>query len=277
MFWVVILGEFISRWFNDSACIYLFLVFVQSECELRSYPSIVQRTVIFPITSSEASALIPVEKKTSLSDIATTSSFLQSIENLPTVFGSNPKAHIAAKTVFHLAHRHGDILREGWKNIMEAMLQLFRAELLPKAMVEVIISWLVDNWWVRGVGSWLFIDPAQKVGELSCKGLALVKCVQNLEACEGYRVQVMCSFFCSLFNFFSFYFLLDLRNCSIYFTWTDFKCCVEEEHAYRHEVLEHCIVVTRWEWHFTDSIVGWRAGFAHIWAVWCSVSSLREI
>ncbi|KAM9232012.1 Golgi-specific brefeldin A-resistance guanine nucleotide exchange factor 1 isoform 3-T3 [Leptosomus discolor] len=61
----------------------------------------------------------------------------ESIESLPTVFGSNPKAHIAAKTVFHLAHRHGDILREGWKNIMEAMLQLFRAELLPKAMVEV--------------------------------------------------------------------------------------------------------------------------------------------
>uniref|UniRef100_A0A8C9FEL9 Golgi-specific brefeldin A-resistance guanine nucleotide exchange factor 1 n=1 Tax=Pavo cristatus TaxID=9049 RepID=A0A8C9FEL9_PAVCR len=61
----------------------------------------------------------------------------ESIENLPTVFGSNPKAHIAAKTVFHLAHRHGDILREGWKNIMEALLQLFRAELLPKAMVEV--------------------------------------------------------------------------------------------------------------------------------------------
>ncbi|CAH6947095.1 Gbf1 [Phodopus roborovskii] len=61
----------------------------------------------------------------------------ESIENLPTVFGSNPKAHIAAKTVFHLAHRHGDILREGWKNIMEAVLQLFRAQLLPKAMVEV--------------------------------------------------------------------------------------------------------------------------------------------
>ncbi|KAL6084429.1 hypothetical protein STEG23_018029 [Scotinomys teguina] len=60
----------------------------------------------------------------------------ESIENLPSVFGSNPKAHIAAKTVFHLAHRHGDILREGWKNIMEAMLQLFRAQLLPKAMVE---------------------------------------------------------------------------------------------------------------------------------------------
>ncbi|KAK2500287.1 hypothetical protein MC885_017585 [Smutsia gigantea] len=61
----------------------------------------------------------------------------ESIENLPSVFGSNAKAHIAAKTVFYLAHRHGDILREGWKNIMEALLQLFRAKLLPKAMMEV--------------------------------------------------------------------------------------------------------------------------------------------
>ncbi|XP_029925798.1 Golgi-specific brefeldin A-resistance guanine nucleotide exchange factor 1 isoform X1 [Myripristis murdjan] len=61
----------------------------------------------------------------------------ESVENLPTVFGSNGKAQVAAKTVFHLAHRHGDILREGWKNIMDSMLQLFRAELLPKAMVEV--------------------------------------------------------------------------------------------------------------------------------------------
>ncbi|XP_029464878.1 Golgi-specific brefeldin A-resistance guanine nucleotide exchange factor 1 isoform X2 [Rhinatrema bivittatum] len=61
----------------------------------------------------------------------------ESVENLPTVFGSNPKAQTAARTVFHLAHRHGDILREGWKNIMDSMLQLFRAELLPKAMVEV--------------------------------------------------------------------------------------------------------------------------------------------
>ncbi|XP_017580222.1 Golgi-specific brefeldin A-resistance guanine nucleotide exchange factor 1 isoform X3 [Pygocentrus nattereri] len=61
----------------------------------------------------------------------------ESVENLPTVFGSNGKAQVAAKTVFNLAHRHGDILREGWKNIMDAMLQLFRAELLPKPMVEV--------------------------------------------------------------------------------------------------------------------------------------------
>lgn len=65
---------------------------------------------------------------------------VQSVENLPTVFGSNRKAQVAAKTVFSLAHRHGDILREGWKNIMDSMLQLFRAELLPKSMVEVRLN-----------------------------------------------------------------------------------------------------------------------------------------
>uniref|UniRef100_M3ZUN6 Golgi brefeldin A resistant guanine nucleotide exchange factor 1 n=1 Tax=Xiphophorus maculatus TaxID=8083 RepID=M3ZUN6_XIPMA len=61
----------------------------------------------------------------------------ESVENLPTVFGSNNKAQTAAKTVFDLAHKHGNILREGWKNILESMLQLFRAQLLPKAMVEM--------------------------------------------------------------------------------------------------------------------------------------------
>ncbi|MEQ2231354.1 G-box binding factor [Ilyodon furcidens] len=61
----------------------------------------------------------------------------ESVENLPTVFGSNTKAQTAAKTVFDLAHCHGNILREGWKNIMESMLQLFRAQLLPKVMVEM--------------------------------------------------------------------------------------------------------------------------------------------
>ncbi|XP_041125372.1 Golgi-specific brefeldin A-resistance guanine nucleotide exchange factor 1 isoform X3 [Polyodon spathula] len=61
----------------------------------------------------------------------------ESVETLPTVFGSNAKAQVAAKAMFNLSHRHGDILREGWKNIMDSMLQLFRAELLPKAMVEV--------------------------------------------------------------------------------------------------------------------------------------------
>lgn len=61
----------------------------------------------------------------------------QSPENLPVMFGSNSKAQLAARTVFGLAHRHGDILREGWKNILDCMLQLYRAKLLPKGLIEV--------------------------------------------------------------------------------------------------------------------------------------------
>ncbi|XP_066992463.2 Golgi-specific brefeldin A-resistance guanine nucleotide exchange factor 1 [Anabrus simplex] len=57
-------------------------------------------------------------------------------DNLTISFGSNPKAQLAAKTVFNLAHRHGDILREGWKNVLDCVLQLYRCKLLPKALVE---------------------------------------------------------------------------------------------------------------------------------------------
>ncbi|EDO31538.1 predicted protein, partial [Nematostella vectensis] len=57
-------------------------------------------------------------------------------ESLAVAFGSNLKAQQSARTLFALAHRHGDILREGWKNIMDCMLQLFKAKLLPKSMVE---------------------------------------------------------------------------------------------------------------------------------------------
>ncbi|CAJ0968626.1 unnamed protein product [Ranitomeya imitator] len=56
--------------------------------------------------------VVPIFKKGSKSEPG---NYRPAVENIPTVFGSNPKAHIAAKTVFHLAHRHGDILREGWK------------------------------------------------------------------------------------------------------------------------------------------------------------------
>ena len=62
---------------------------------------------------------------------------MKSPESIPASFGSNFKAQLAAKNVFALAHRHGDILREGWKNILDCMLQLYRAKLLPKSMVEV--------------------------------------------------------------------------------------------------------------------------------------------
>ena len=39
--------------------------------------------------------------------------------------------------MFALSHRHGDILREGWKNILDCLLTLFKAKLLPESLVEV--------------------------------------------------------------------------------------------------------------------------------------------
>ncbi|CAH1795724.1 unnamed protein product, partial [Owenia fusiformis] len=73
----------------------------------------------------------------SLCKFTTLLSTPESPEHLPITFGTNLKAQLAAKTVFALAHRHGDILREGWKNILECMLQLYKAKLLPKLLVEV--------------------------------------------------------------------------------------------------------------------------------------------
>ncbi|VDI44231.1 golgi-specific brefeldin A-resistance guanine nucleotide exchange factor 1 [Mytilus galloprovincialis] len=58
-------------------------------------------------------------------------------ESISVSFGGNMKAKLAAQTVFQLTHRHGDILREGWKNILDCMIQLFRAKLLPKSLIEV--------------------------------------------------------------------------------------------------------------------------------------------
>ena len=52
-------------------------------------------------------------------------------------FGQNRKARLAATVVFNIAHLHGDILRDGWKNIVECIIHLYKAKLLPTDLVEV--------------------------------------------------------------------------------------------------------------------------------------------
>lgn len=51
-------------------------------------------------------------------------------------FGSNVKAQLALKTVFSLAHQHGDNVREGWKNVFDLILSLYMNNLLPKMYLE---------------------------------------------------------------------------------------------------------------------------------------------
>ncbi|XP_015907017.1 Golgi-specific brefeldin A-resistance guanine nucleotide exchange factor 1 isoform X3 [Parasteatoda tepidariorum] len=72
----------------------------------------------------------------SLCKFSTLMNTAETPKTLPLSFGSNTKAQIATKAMFLLAHHHGDILREGWKNILDCVLQLFKASLLPKELVE---------------------------------------------------------------------------------------------------------------------------------------------
>ena len=58
-------------------------------------------------------------------------------EMVPYYFGCNAKAQLAAKTMFQLAHNQGDTLREGWKNIVDCLQNLFKCKLVPNSMVEV--------------------------------------------------------------------------------------------------------------------------------------------
>jgi len=51
--------------------------------------------------------------------------------------GLNQKVRHSIQTVFTLAHRHANILREGWKNLLDCLLALFKAKLLPEGLVEV--------------------------------------------------------------------------------------------------------------------------------------------
>ena len=51
-------------------------------------------------------------------------------------FGANSKALMATQMAFELVHKHGDILHDGWKNVLECLLWLFKCELLSDNLME---------------------------------------------------------------------------------------------------------------------------------------------
>lgn len=51
-------------------------------------------------------------------------------------FGQNRKAQVATSTVFQLVQRHGDILRQGWKPLVDCIMQFYRMRVLPDQLVE---------------------------------------------------------------------------------------------------------------------------------------------
>ena len=73
----------------------------------------------------------------SLCKFTTLLSHSESYDQLPIYFGTNNKAQLACKTVFQLTHSHGDMLRDGWKNILDCVIQLYKSKLLPRVLLEV--------------------------------------------------------------------------------------------------------------------------------------------
>lgn len=51
-------------------------------------------------------------------------------------FGQNGKARLTTITMFQLVHRHGDILREGWKPVIDCIMQFYRLRILPDELIE---------------------------------------------------------------------------------------------------------------------------------------------
>ncbi|CAI4230553.1 unnamed protein product [Auanema sp. JU1783] len=52
-------------------------------------------------------------------------------------YGTNKKAQEATRVIFELVHQHGDILKEGWRNVLDVLLHLFYSRLLPSELTEV--------------------------------------------------------------------------------------------------------------------------------------------
>ena len=50
--------------------------------------------------------------------------------------GGSKKAQAACRAVFQHVHRHGDILREGWRNFVDCLVALFKLQVLPKILTE---------------------------------------------------------------------------------------------------------------------------------------------
>nr|CAH8861194.1 unnamed protein product [Trichobilharzia regenti] len=56
--------------------------------------------------------------------------------NLSVLLGRNTKACLALRLVFSIASKHADILRYGWHSLLDCLLQLFRANLIPYELLE---------------------------------------------------------------------------------------------------------------------------------------------
>ncbi|KAL7079461.1 hypothetical protein ACQ4LE_001628 [Meloidogyne hapla] len=85
-----------------------------------------------PITNPPRATSAPIStlNLNSFSDNSTS-------ESLAINFAKNKKAQMAVRALFELVHNYGDNLREGWKNVLDCLLYLLRANLLPSKLLQL--------------------------------------------------------------------------------------------------------------------------------------------
>ncbi|KAI3389071.1 hypothetical protein SNEBB_006241 [Seison nebaliae] len=55
-------------------------------------------------------------------------------------FASSPKAHLAAQTLFYLTHCYGNMIRDGWHDLVDCIVQLCHCRLLPKEFLFIDVD-----------------------------------------------------------------------------------------------------------------------------------------
>ncbi|RUS35496.1 hypothetical protein BC938DRAFT_482565 [Jimgerdemannia flammicorona] len=91
------------------------------------------------ITLSRMTGLLDVRgsNETALDPIVDVAGQKFMVSELAVQFGRNYKGQLAAVVVFAVASEHGNVLREGWKNILTMIKNLFINSLLPSSMLQV--------------------------------------------------------------------------------------------------------------------------------------------
>lgn len=64
-------------------------------------------------------------------------SHFQGSVSLAHMVSSSIKLQLCAHTLFSLCRDHGNVLREGWNNILDCIINLFSAHLLPDSLTVV--------------------------------------------------------------------------------------------------------------------------------------------
>jgi len=69
----------------------------------------------------------------------------QGSTSLAHMISNSEKLQQCAHTLFSLCRDHGNVLREGWNNILDCIINLFSARLLPDSLAVVSLKFEIQK------------------------------------------------------------------------------------------------------------------------------------